>query len=104
MTAPIGCGALKGDGKHPPEIKRLWVDREARGLGVGRRLLERARRPGRVHGRRTVRLDTNAALTEAIALYRATGYVEVSPFNDETYADHWFSKRLGKRQGGYKDK
>ena len=45
-------------------------------------------------GSRTVRLDTNRALVEAIALYRSTGYVEVSPFNDETYADFWFSKRL----------
>ena len=51
-----------------------------------------------------MRLDTNAALSEAIALYRATGYVEVSPFNNETYAHHWFSKRLVKRQVGYKDK
>jgi hypothetical protein len=41
------------------------------------------------------RLETNRALTEAIALYRAAGYVEVEPFNDETYAHHWFEKRLG---------
>jgi hypothetical protein len=41
-------------------------------------------------------------LTEAIALYRATGYVEVSPFNNETYADFWFQKRLTKRQVGYR--
>ena len=33
--------------------------------------------------------------TEAIALYRSTGYVEVEPFNDEPYANHWFEKRLG---------
>ena len=31
---------------------------------------------------------------QAIALYRATGYKEVAPFNDETYAHHWFEKRL----------
>jgi DNA-binding MarR family transcriptional regulator/N-acetylglutamate synthase-like GNAT family acetyltransferase len=100
----IGCGSLKGDGKHPPEIKRLWVDREARGLGVGRRLLEALEDRAASTGARSVRLDTNAALTEAIALYRATGYIEVSPFNNETYAHHWFSKRVAKRQVGYKDK
>jgi hypothetical protein len=27
-------------------------------------------------------------------MYRSSGYVEVSPFNDEVYADHWFEKRL----------
>ena len=34
---PIGCGALKT--ATPPEIKRMWVAPEARGLGVGRRIL-----------------------------------------------------------------
>ena len=41
-----------------------------------------------------MRLDTNHVLTEAIALYRRAGYVEVPPFNDEHHADHWFEKRL----------
>jgi hypothetical protein len=34
------------------------------------------------------------AQAEAISLYRSSGYVEVEPFNDEPYADHWFEKRL----------
>ncbi|EOD67361.1 hypothetical protein [Amycolatopsis vancoresmycina] len=45
-------------------------------------------------GVRTLRLETNRALAEAIALYRAAGYREVTPFNDEHYADHWFEKDL----------
>jgi DNA-binding MarR family transcriptional regulator/N-acetylglutamate synthase-like GNAT family acetyltransferase len=98
----IGCGSLKAGRTKPPEIKRLWVDSEARGLGVGRRLLESLEDHAAASGSRSVRLDTNAALTEAIALYRATGYVEVSPFNNETYADFWFQKRLTKRQVGYR--
>lgn len=50
-----------------------------------------------VHAARSnpiVRLETNAALRGAIALYRSAGYVEVPPFNDEPYAQHWFEKRL----------
>ena len=45
-------------------------------------------------GRRKVRLDTNRNLTEAIAMYRSSGYREVAPFNDEPYAHHWFEKVL----------
>ena len=41
-----------------------------------------------------VRLETNRALQEAVALYRRSGYTEVEPFNDELYAHHWFVKRL----------
>ena len=41
-----------------------------------------------------VRLETNRALTEAMALYRARGYREVAPFNTEVHAHHWFAKDL----------
>ena len=44
-----------------------------------------------------LRLETNKALSEAQALYRSSGYREVSPFNDEPYAHHWFQKRLRAR-------
>jgi len=91
---PIGCGGLKFHTRRPPEVKRMWVAPSARGLGVGRRLLRELEAQAAARGSRTVRLETNRALTEAIAMYRAAGYREVAPFNDEPYGDHWFSKRL----------
>jgi DNA-binding MarR family transcriptional regulator/GNAT superfamily N-acetyltransferase len=94
-TEPIGCGALKFHDGAPTELKRMWVASSARGLGVGRRLLSELEREAARHASRIVRLETNQSLTEAIALYRSSGYVEVAPFNDEPYAHHWFEKRLG---------
>ena len=91
---PIGCGALKLPDGAPAEIKRLWVADDARGLGVGRHLLTDLEARAAAAGRRTVRLDTNGTLTEAIALYRSSGYREVLAFNDEPYAQHWFEKDL----------
>jgi DNA-binding MarR family transcriptional regulator/GNAT superfamily N-acetyltransferase len=91
---PVGCGALKFHGRRPTELKRMWVDPAARGLGVGRRLLAALEATTRASGSRVVHLETNRSLVEAIALYRSSGYREVSPFNDEPYADHWFEKRL----------
>ena len=91
---PIGCGALKFDEDQAAEIKRMWVDPSARGLGLGRRLLEELEERARVRGVMKVRLETNGSLTAAIALYRSAGYEEVEPFNDEAYAHHWFEKRL----------
>jgi DNA-binding MarR family transcriptional regulator/GNAT superfamily N-acetyltransferase len=90
----IGCGSLRFRGGRVAEIKRMWVAEAARGLGVGRRLLSELEAHAARHGARSVRLDTNAALTEAIALYRSAGYAEVAPFNDEAYAHHWFEKRI----------
>ena len=95
---PVGCGALKFHGRAPCELKRMWVAPQARGLGLGRRLLAELERLALEHGVRVVRLETNRNLTEAIALYRSSGYVEVEPFNDERYAHHWFEKRLPARR------
>ena len=95
---PIGCGGLKFHGREPAELKRMWVASSMRGVGLGRRLLHELERLAGEHGVRTLRLETNSNLTEAIALYRSAGYVEVVPFNDEPYAHHWFEKQLGPRR------
>jgi ribosomal protein S18 acetylase RimI-like enzyme len=91
---PIGCGALKFHGRRPAELKRMWVAPDSRGLGVGRRLLTELERHAAEHGIRTIRLDTNKTLVEAIAMYRSAGYREVDAFNAEPYAHHWFEKQL----------
>lgn len=91
---PIGCGALKFYDDAPAELKRMWVAPSARGLGLGRRLLQELERHARDAGATVLHLETNRALTEAIALYRHASYIEVPAFNDEPYAHHWFEKRL----------
>jgi DNA-binding MarR family transcriptional regulator/predicted GNAT family N-acyltransferase len=91
---PIGCGALRFHGEEPAEIKRMWVAASARGLGVGRRLLDELEQHARRRDVPAIRLDTNRSLVEAINLYRSAGFVEVEPFNDEHYAHHWFEKQL----------
>ncbi len=93
---PIGSGALKFHKRAPAELKRMWVDESVRGLGVGRRLLTELEHHAAKHGVRTVRLETNKALVEAISLYRSAGYTEVAAFNDEPYAHHWFEKQLSR--------
>ena len=91
---PIGCGAVKHHPSGATDVKRMWLAESARGLGLGRRLLERLEGLAREHGSVEVRLETGDVLTEAIALYRSAGYAEVAPFNDEPFADRWFAKPL----------
>jgi GNAT superfamily N-acetyltransferase len=91
----VGCGALKFHGQAPAELKRMWLAPEVRGRGLGRRLLAELERHAYDAGVRTVRLETNSALKEAIRLYRVSGYREVPAFNEEPYAHHWFEKELG---------
>lgn len=90
---PVGCGAIKCHVGYG-EIKRMWVAPSRRGLGIGRRILVRLEELARRRRLRRLQLETNKTLTEAHALYRSSGYREVSPFNAEPYAHHWFEKRL----------
>jgi GNAT superfamily N-acetyltransferase len=41
-----------------------------------------------------LRLDTNRSLTPAITLYCSDGFVEVSRYNENEFANIWMSKRL----------
>ncbi|WP_407154274.1 GNAT family N-acetyltransferase [Bradyrhizobium sp. STM 3557] len=91
---PLGCVGLKGGGRDDAEIKRLWVAPSARGLGVGRRLMDAAEDAARSLSIKTLRLDTNSALTEAGQLYRSSGWTEIERFNDDPYPDLFFEKQL----------
>ncbi len=90
----VGCGGFKRVDKATGEIKRVWTAPSARGMGVARRMLRALETVAREKGLKTLRLDTNRALTEARALYRSEGYTEIARFNDNPYAHHWFEKRL----------
>lgn len=90
----VGCGALAFQDGGFAEVKRVWAAPSVRGLGLGRRIMADLEDRARVAGVRTLRLDTNGNLTEAIGLYRKLGYREVERYNDNPYAHHWFAKDL----------
>jgi len=90
----IGCGGLTLLGDGIAEIKRMWVAKEARGLGLAGRIRRQLEAWAVELGQDVVRLDTNRALTNAIDMYRAAGYVDIPRYNDNPYADFWFEKRL----------
>ncbi|MFT5291565.1 MAG: DNA-binding MarR family transcriptional regulator/GNAT superfamily N-acetyltransferase [Planctomycetota bacterium] len=93
-SGPVGCGGLMQLPDKRGEVKRMWVAKEVRGLGLGRRLLECIESEARIRKLKVLRLETLRSLESARALYAKSGYVEVEPFGDERYADFWFEKRL----------
>jgi DNA-binding MarR family transcriptional regulator/GNAT superfamily N-acetyltransferase len=91
---PLGCAGLKGTDKGYAEVKRVWVSPAARGLGLSKRLMAEIEDAAKDLGISTLRLDTNKALPEAIALYRNSGWTEIDRFNDDPYPDFFFEKKL----------
>ena len=96
---PVACGGLQTiaplvDGQSVVEFKRMWVHDDWRGAGLGSRLLRHLEDQARELGHDTARLDTNAALTEAIGMYQRAGYRAIDRYNDNPWATHFFEKRL----------
>lgn len=90
---PVGCVALRPLSGRVAEVKRLWVHDSARGQGLARRLMAAIEDEARGMGLTALKLDTNSALTEALALYRATGWRETTPYTGAP-ADLWMEKPL----------
>lgn len=67
------------------EIKRMYVVPEARGLGLARRMLAELERTAVSHGRKRMVLETGFQQPEAIALYRTSGYSEITKFGVYRY-------------------
>jgi len=89
----VGCVSLKRVDDHTGEVKRLWVAPAARGAGLARRLMSAVETVARGMGMTQLVLDTSGALTEAIALYRRSGWVDIAPYSGFP-ATHWFAKTL----------
>ena len=66
------------------ELKRMFVRVEARGIGLGRRLLEALEDAARRQNIDRISLETGIRQPEAIGLYRASGYQDCPPFGTYT--------------------
>lgn len=70
-----GCCGLKPMADGAVELRKMYLRADARGQGVGRRLLERAIARARSLHFTRIELETASVLKEAIALYRQSGFV-----------------------------
>lgn len=75
-------------------LDNVAVAPEAQGRGLGRRLVAHAEAEARRLGLDEVRLYTNAAMTENVALYAALGFEETHRAEQAGYARVFMRKRL----------
>ena len=75
------------------EMKRLYVDPSARGLGLARTLILRLMDEARGLGYREMRLDTLPMMGDAQKLYVALGFEDIPPYYDTPIAGTRFMAR-----------
>lgn len=103
---PVGMGGWRKvegvealGGAHPAELRRMYTAPAARHRGVARALLTELERTAAEHGADVMVLSTGGRQADAVAFYRACGYVDILVFG------YWASAEgivcLGRRLTGW---
>ena len=89
-AAGVGCVALRPLTTSMAEVKRMYVDPQWRGHGIGRALLETLIDKARALGYGTLRLGTLDDMTAAQSLYRSLGFAPIERYRADEMIDTRF--------------
>lgn len=92
---PVGCGGIRRLDAATAELKRMATLPAARRRGVARAVLHALEERARALGYRRLVLETGSRQPEAVALYRAAGYVDVPAFGDYFADSIYLGRDLG---------
>jgi ribosomal protein S18 acetylase RimI-like enzyme len=76
----LGCVGVRPLDGAVCEMKRLYVRPAARGLGIGRALVEAIISAAEALGYAEMKLDTLPWMESAMALYKQFGFAEIAPY------------------------
>lgn len=90
----LGCVFLVEEDAETARLRLLYVEPEARGLGIGTALVRQCTEFARAQGYRRITLWTHAVLESARRIYAAEGYLLTSTqvhsdFGKPEKSEHW---------------
>jgi len=81
---PVGCGAIRMNDGTTAEVKRMYVEPDQRGRGVGRAVLANLEETARQLGARRLVLETGIHSPDALGLYRRAGFKQIECWGEYT--------------------
>lgn len=81
----VGCASFKEYSENTAEVKRVYVDKAFRRLGIAKQLMEKLETAASAKGYRRLILQTREACTEAVALYKSIGYQIIDNYEPYTH-------------------
>lgn len=90
-AVPVGIAGLRRFSETDAEVKRMFVKDEAKGMGIGKLLLQQCIESAKTLGYKSIKLDTAAFMHAAIKLYTDHGFVEIAAyrFNPHDHARYF---------------
>lgn len=75
----IGTGGITRDSPTSCELRKMYLAKSTRGLGLGKKMLQQLLFDARKLGYKQVTLETASVLENAIALYQGAGFIPFRP-------------------------
>ena len=86
----VGITGIRDLGSGRCELKRMYVQQEWRGQGIGRMLCDEAVLVAKSLGYAAIRLDTLSRLRPATHLYLSAGFQPIEPYRTNRFPDALF--------------
>jgi GNAT superfamily N-acetyltransferase len=83
----VGVGGIKRFNNRECEVKRMFVQPESRGLGIGKRLLKECIEIAKKLNYETMKLDTADFMKSAIKLYKDNGFIEIRAYRHNPHEE-----------------
>jgi N-acetylglutamate synthase-like GNAT family acetyltransferase len=81
----IGCVGLRNLDNKICEIKRLFVNDDYKGRGIGKKLVKKIIRVAKIKNYERIRLDTINTMEVALKIYYKNGFYEIEPYYNNPY-------------------
>jgi len=92
--APAGCVLLYGETDDLAEFRRLWVEPDCRGEGVGRALTRTVIEAARARGYGTLGLTTPPWSERAQVLYESLGFERTDPYPETRLPERYHEEAI----------